>query len=255
MQNGVYLDFADAIKRLGKDVISARYGNLFEMYERITGDSPYETPMRIYPATHYTMGGLWVDYNLMSTIPGLFVAGEANFSDHGANRLGASALMQGLADGYFVIPYTIADYLAGTKPGAYDTNHAAFTQTLSEVKERTNTLLNINGTRRQFQGYTTDQAEVLRLGALVADRGGHAVDCPVSGGCHRAASGNISIFAGCDRAAVLVTKGRAQAGQDIGGRTRPRVLVTIDADGAAIVASRVPHKQAAFHNQARAGAQ
>jgi len=109
---GVYLDFKDAIKRMGKERVSERYGNLFEMYERITGDNPYETPMRIYPASHYTMGGLWVDYNLMSTVPGLFVLGEANFSDHGANRLGASALMQGLADGYFVIPYTIGHYLA-----------------------------------------------------------------------------------------------------------------------------------------------
>ncbi len=109
---GVYLDFADAIQRLGADMIRERYGNLFEMYERITDENPYKVPMRIYPAIHYTMGGLWVDYNLMSTIPGLFVIGEANFSDHGANRLGASALMQGLADGYFVLPYTIGDYLA-----------------------------------------------------------------------------------------------------------------------------------------------
>ena len=108
----VYLDFRDAIQRLGADVIEERYGNLFDMYERITGEDPYKVPMRIYPAIHYTMGGLWVDYNLMTTIPGLFVIGEANFSDHGANRLGASALMQGLADGYFVLPYTIGDYLA-----------------------------------------------------------------------------------------------------------------------------------------------
>ena len=112
LKNGVYLDFADAIARLGKDTIEARYGNLFEMYERITDEDPYEVPMRIYPAPHYTMGGLWVDYNLMTTVPGLYAIGEANFSDHGANRLGASALMQGLADGYFVIPYTIGDYLA-----------------------------------------------------------------------------------------------------------------------------------------------
>ncbi len=115
---GVYLDFDDSIKRLGQPKIEERYGNLFEMYERITDENPYKTPMRIYPASHYTMGGLWVDYNLMSTIPGLFVLGEANFSDHGANRLGASALMQGLADGYFVIPYTIGGYLAGIKPGS-----------------------------------------------------------------------------------------------------------------------------------------
>jgi succinate dehydrogenase / fumarate reductase flavoprotein subunit len=115
---GVYLDFSDAIKRLGANKIAEKYGNLFEMYERITDENPYEVPMRIFPASHYTMGGLWVDYNLMSTIPGLFVLGEANFSDHGANRLGASALMQGLADGYFVIPYTIGGYLAGIKPGS-----------------------------------------------------------------------------------------------------------------------------------------
>ena len=112
LKNGVYLDFADAIARLGKDVIEARYGNLFEMYQRITDENPYQVPMRIYPAPHYTMGGLWVDYNLMTNVPGLYCIGEANFSDHGANRLGASALMQGLADGYFVIPYTIGDYLA-----------------------------------------------------------------------------------------------------------------------------------------------
>ena len=112
LKNGVYLDFADAIKRDGEDTIRARYGNLFQMYERITGEDPYKNPMRIYPATHYTMGGLWVDYELMSNVPGLFVIGEANFSDHGANRLGASALMQGLADGYFVLPYTIGNYLA-----------------------------------------------------------------------------------------------------------------------------------------------
>ena len=111
-QNGVYLDFADAIGRLGRNVVAERYGNLFDMYERITGENPYETPMRIYPASHYTMGGLWVDYELMTTIPGLYAAGEANFSDHGANRLGASALMQGLADGYFVLPYTISNYLS-----------------------------------------------------------------------------------------------------------------------------------------------
>ena len=117
---GVYLDFADAIKRLGEDVIAERYGNLFEMYERITDENPYKVPMRIYPAVHYTMGGLWVDYNLMSTIPGLHVIGEANFSDHGANRLGASALMQGLADGYFIIPNTIGDYLASDKLAKID---------------------------------------------------------------------------------------------------------------------------------------
>src|SRR5216117_1466997 len=122
---GVYLDFADAIKRLGKQHIRERYGNLFDMYERITGENPYEVPMRIYPAIHYTMGGLWVDYNLMTTVPGLYAIGEANFSDHGANRLGASALMQGLADGYFILPYTIGDYLASAKLDKVGTNHPA----------------------------------------------------------------------------------------------------------------------------------
>src|SRR5690606_10563178 len=117
-----YLDFRDAIQRLGQDVIADRYGNLFEMYRNITGDNPYEVPMRIYPAPHYTMGGLWVDYNLMTTVPGLFAIGEANFSDHGANRLGASALMQGLADGYFIVPLTVGDYLATAKPPKIDTS-------------------------------------------------------------------------------------------------------------------------------------
>ena len=130
----VYLDFRDAIKRLGADAISEKYGNLFEMYEKITGENPYKTPMRIYPAVHYTMGGLWVDYNLMSTIPGLHVLGEANFSDHGANRLGASALMQGLADGYFVIPYTIGDYIAGNKLDKVTTDHPAFAAAEAETR-------------------------------------------------------------------------------------------------------------------------
>jgi succinate dehydrogenase / fumarate reductase flavoprotein subunit len=145
---GVYLDFADSIRRLGRKVIEDRYGNLFAMYEKITGEDPYAVPMRIYPAVHYTMGGLWVDYNLMSNIPGLYVIGEANFSDHGANRLGASALMQGLADGYFVLPYTIGDYLAGelgkTK---VTTEHPAFAAAAAEVSARTKKLLSINGTR------------------------------------------------------------------------------------------------------------
>jgi succinate dehydrogenase / fumarate reductase, flavoprotein subunit len=144
---GVYLDFADAIKRLGKGVIEERYGNLFEMYERITDENPYEVPMRIYPAVHYTMGGLWVDYNLMSTIDGLHVTGEANFSDHGANRLGASALMQGLADGYFIIPNTIGDYLASQKLPEVDITHDAFRDAMSAVTERTNKFLSINGKR------------------------------------------------------------------------------------------------------------
>jgi succinate dehydrogenase / fumarate reductase flavoprotein subunit len=144
---GVYMDFADAIQRLGRNAIEERYGNLFEMYERITAENPYELPMRIYPAVHYTMGGLWVDYNLMSTIPGLYVLGEANFSDHGANRLGASALMQGLADGYFIIPYTIGDYLARTGPKKIDPEHAAFREVEEEVRDRTKKLLSINGSR------------------------------------------------------------------------------------------------------------
>jgi succinate dehydrogenase / fumarate reductase, flavoprotein subunit len=144
---GVYLDFSDAIKRVGKSVIEERYGNLFEMYERITDENPYEVPMRIYPAVHYTMGGLWVDYNLMSTIDGLHVAGEANFSDHGANRLGASALMQGLADGYFIIPSTIGDYLATHKPAKVDVTHDAFGEATAAVAERTEKFLSIKGKR------------------------------------------------------------------------------------------------------------
>src|SRR5690349_18819869 len=144
---GVYLDFADAIKRLGAQAISERYGNLFEMYQRITDENPYEVPMRIYPAVHYTMGGLWVDYNLMSTIPGLHVAGEANFSDHGANRLGASALMQGLADGYFVIPLTIGDYLASSKLEQVTTDDAAVKAAVADVERRTSRLLGVKGKR------------------------------------------------------------------------------------------------------------
>jgi succinate dehydrogenase / fumarate reductase flavoprotein subunit len=142
---GVYLDFGDSIERLGEDAIRARYGNLFEMYERITDENAYRQPMRIYPAPHYSMGGLWVDYNLQSNVDGLFVLGEANFSDHGANRLGASALMQGLADGYFVIPYTIADYLARTTPGTIDDTHEAFRQSRQQVAQQTDRLLSING--------------------------------------------------------------------------------------------------------------
>ncbi|MCG3136793.1 MAG: Fumarate reductase flavoprotein subunit [Phycisphaerae bacterium] len=147
MKNGVYLDFAEALKRLGNTVIGERYGNLFEMYERITGENPYEVPMRIYPAPHYTMGGLWVDYNLMSTIPGLYVIGEANFSDHGANRLGASALMQGLADGYFILPYTIGDYLAQGKFERIDSGHAEVRAVEDETRQRYQKLLSINGKR------------------------------------------------------------------------------------------------------------
>lgn len=167
---GVYLDFADSIKRLSQPVIEERYGNLFEMYENITGENAYTRPMRIYPAVHYTMGGLWVDYNLMSNIPGLHVLGEANFSDHGANRLGASALMQGLADGYFVIPYTIGDYLASqfgkSRP---DTSHPAFVDAARKAEERTKKLLSINGKR------TVDDFH-RELGLLLWDKCGMARD-------------------------------------------------------------------------------
>jgi succinate dehydrogenase / fumarate reductase flavoprotein subunit len=144
---GVYLDFGTAIRRDGRPAIEERYGNLFEMYERITGDDPYETPMRIYPASHYTMGGLWVDYNLMSNVPGLFVIGEANFSDHGANRLGASALMQGLADGYFILPYTIGHYLAQHPNRSKDTDWSEFDEAENVAKARLNKLLNVKGKR------------------------------------------------------------------------------------------------------------
>ena len=144
---GVYLDFSDAVRRLGKPGVRERYGNLFDMYERITGEDPYTVPMRIYPAIHYTMGGLWVDYNLMTTVPGLYAIGEANFSDHGANRLGASALMQGLADGYFVLPYTIGDYLANTKLERVDTNHAAVKDAEAGVVRTTKQLMETRGKR------------------------------------------------------------------------------------------------------------
>ena len=148
---GVYLDFRDAFKRLGRKVLDERYGNLFEMYERITGEDPHDVPMRIYPAVHYTMGGLWVDYNLMSNLPGLFVGGEANFSDHGANRLGASALMQGLADGYFVLPATVGDYLARGGYAKIDTSHPAVKDAEREVNERTKRLMSIGGTKSADQ--------------------------------------------------------------------------------------------------------
>ena len=144
-RNGVYLDFRDAIQRLGREAVAERYGNLFDMYRQITGENPYVVPMRIYPAPHYTMGGLWVDYNLMSTVPGLHVIGEANFSDHGANRLGASALMQGLADGYFILPYTIGDYLAQAKFDPVDESHAAFREVELQVEALTKRLLDVNG--------------------------------------------------------------------------------------------------------------
>ena len=168
---GVYLDFADAIARLGRDVIAERYGNLFEMYERITADNPFDTPMRIYPAPHYTMGGLWVDYNLMTTLDGLYAIGEANYSDHGANRLGASALMQGLADGYFILPYTIGDYLAQAKLGKVGTDHAAFRQVEREVSERVDRLLTARG-RKTPDAFHRD------LGRLMWDKCGMSRNAP-----------------------------------------------------------------------------
>jgi len=157
---GVYLDFRDAITRLGRNVIEERYGNLFEMYQRITDEDPYQVPMRIYPAVHYTMGGLWVDYNLMSTIPGLHVIGEANFSDHGANRLGASALMQGLADGYFVVPLTIGDYIATTKLAPVGEDHPDVRATLATVQERTRRLLGIGG-KRSSQSFHRELGRIM----------------------------------------------------------------------------------------------
>src|ERR1041384_3880023 len=162
---GVYLDFRDAIARDAEQTIREKYGNLFEMYERITGEDPYRVPMRIYPAVHYTMGGLWVDYNLMSNLPGLHVIGEANFSDHGANRLGASALMQGLADGYFILPATIGDYLAQAKLERVSTDHAAFRQVEAEVSERTRRLLGVQGSRSVDSFHR-------ELGRLMWERGG-----------------------------------------------------------------------------------
>ncbi|WP_309398201.1 fumarate reductase/succinate dehydrogenase flavoprotein subunit [Cerasicoccus maritimus] len=169
---GVYLDFRDAIKRLGKDVIAQRYGNLFDMYECITGDNPYEVPMMIFPAVHYTMGGLWVDYNLESNVPGLFVAGEANFSDHGANRLGASALMQGLADGYFVLPYTLGNYLGKqgiAKAGKISADHPAFDEAEKSVRDRIDKLLSI-------QGDESPRSFHQRLGKIMWDKCGMARD-------------------------------------------------------------------------------
>jgi succinate dehydrogenase / fumarate reductase flavoprotein subunit len=157
---GVYLDFADAIKRMGEPVVREKYGNLFDMYERITDENPYKVPMRIYPAIHYTMGGLWVDYNLMSTIPGLHVLGEANFSDHGANRLGASALMQGLADGYFIIPYTIGNYLASTRQEKVATDHPEFKKVEADVSARITRLLGIKG-KRTVDSFHRDLGKIL----------------------------------------------------------------------------------------------
>ncbi len=162
---GVYLDFSEAIGRLGRNLIEQRYGNLFHMYKKITAEDPYRVPMRIYPAVHYTMGGLWVDYNLMSNIPGLHVIGEANFSDHGANRLGASALMQGLADGYFILPYTIGHYVASTKPEAVSTDHPEFKRVEDQVQQRVKRLLGVNGKR-------TPQSFHQELGKLLWDKCG-----------------------------------------------------------------------------------
>ena len=164
---GVFLDFADAIARLGKDKVAEKYGNLFDMYLQITGENGYERPMRIYPAPHYTMGGLWVDYNLMSNVPGLFVLGEANFSDHGANRLGASALMQGLADGYFIIPYTLGDYFGSTEQVRVSTDHAEFKRVEAEATARIAKLLSIKGTRTPIEYHR-------ELGRLVWDLCGMA---------------------------------------------------------------------------------
>lgn len=165
----VYLDFADAINRIGEDAVREKYGNLFEMYENITGENPYKVPMKIYPAPHYTMGGLWVDYNLMSNIPGLFVAGEANYSDHGANRLGASALMQGLADGYFVIPYSIGNYFGSEKPEKVDVNRPEFKEAEKSVEEMTSKLISINGSQ------TVDEIH-RKLGELLIDKVGMSRD-------------------------------------------------------------------------------
>ena len=166
-KRGVFLDFKEALSRLGEPVIKERYGNLFDMYESITGENPYKQPMRIYPAAHYTMGGLWVDYNLMSNIPGLYVIGEANFSDHGANRLGASALMQGLADGYFILPYTISDYLARHASLKVDTTHPAFAESETEVKEKNQRILAVKGKQTAHDFHR-------RLGALMWENCGMA---------------------------------------------------------------------------------
>jgi succinate dehydrogenase / fumarate reductase flavoprotein subunit len=168
---GVYLDFGDAIQRLGRKTIEERYGNLFDMYYQITGENPYEMPMRIYPAIHYTMGGLWVDYHLQSTIPGMFVLGEANFSDHGANRLGASALMQGLSDGYFVIPYTLGHYLAGTKLDKVTIEDPEFKASEAEIHGQVQKLLSIRGKR-------TVNSFHKQLGKIMWDQCGMARNAP-----------------------------------------------------------------------------
>ena len=170
----VYLDFADAITRLGVETIKARYGNLFDMYKRITDEDPYKVPMRIYPAIHYTMGGLWVDYNLMSNLPGLHVLGEANFSDHGANRLGASALMQGLADGYFIIPYTIGDYLASTSLPPVSTDHDGFKEAAAATQDRLARLLSLKGSRTVRDFHRVGGRRALGQGGHVTQRRGPA---------------------------------------------------------------------------------
>ncbi|MBN2196266.1 MAG: fumarate reductase/succinate dehydrogenase flavoprotein subunit [Polyangiaceae bacterium] len=191
VRRGVYLDFRDAIARLGEAVVRERYGNLFEMYERITGEDPYRVPMRIYPAIHYTMGGLWVDYHLMSTIPGLFVAGEANFSDHGANRLGASALMQGLGDGYFVLPYTVSHYLGDERPVVLSEDHPEVKESVKAVKRRLKRLLSIGGRR-------TPDSFHRELGRLLWDHSGMARNA-----------------AGLERAIVKVPELRAEFYEDL----------------------------------------
>ena len=193
-RNGVYLDFADAIARLGEDVIRARYGNLFQMYERITGEDPYRVPMRIYPAPHYTMGGLWVDYDLMTTVPGLYAIGEANFSDHGANRLGARALMQGLADGYFIVPVTIGDYLApllGQSRWTSARSRSAAAE--AEVRERVHHYLRSDGRA---------------LGRLVSSR---ARQDPLGRVWHGAQRGRAGARDGRDRLAARALQGRREA--------------------------------------------
>ena len=157
---GVYLDFSDSISRLGESAIKERYGNLFQMYERITGENAYQRPMRIYPAIHYTMGGLWVDYNLMTTIPGCFALGEANFSDHGANRLGASALMQGLSDGYFVIPYTIGDYLAKSGAGCISPDSQEVKEVMESVRQRVDQLVSTQG-KRSSRSYHKELGQIM----------------------------------------------------------------------------------------------
>ena len=186
LKNGVYLDFADAIARLGKDVVTERYGNLFEMYERIAGENPYAMPMRIYPASHYTMGGLWVDYELMTTVPGLYAAGEANFSDHGANRLGASALMQGLADGYFVLPYTMGNYLAPllNKP-IPGTDHPEFKRVEQAARDRYDRYLSIKGSRSPTGSIVSSARSSGTTAAWSARRRGSRRRCPNCRRCTR----------------------------------------------------------------------